>query len=269
MWPDSHKAFLNTALPRFQEDRRILGIAACGSLTNGEMDEFSDLDLIVVADPMHYFPLFKDRQRLAEHLGHFLVGFTGEHAGEPSLYICLYEQPLLHVDMKFVSLDDFPLRHEEPEVLWERDSALTKSLKDSKPHPTIPDLQWMEDRFWIWLHYGAMRIGRGEIFETIDLLSLIRSRVLGPLILWKNDKSTRGVRRIEKYGGENLSALRATVPLYDARSCEISLKEAARLYVDLRETHAPPDLVRHRRAEMAAMQYLHKVNDKIGQCAEE
>jgi hypothetical protein len=30
-----------------------------------------------------------------------LVGFTGEHVGEPRVLICLYGPPVLHVDLKF------------------------------------------------------------------------------------------------------------------------------------------------------------------------
>jgi hypothetical protein len=28
-----------------------------------------------------------------------------------------------------------------------------------------PDLQWIEDRFWVWVHYGATKIGRGSSSE--------------------------------------------------------------------------------------------------------
>ncbi|MBI2206762.1 MAG: hypothetical protein HYU41_23240 [Candidatus Rokubacteria bacterium] len=44
-------------------------------------------------------------------------------------------------------------------------------------------LQWIEDRFWVRMHYIAAKIARGELFEAIDGLVFVRSRVLGPLIL--------------------------------------------------------------------------------------
>ena len=44
------------------------------------------------------------RVQLAESLHLLLAAFTGEHVGEPRLLICLYRSPLLHVDLKYVSL---------------------------------------------------------------------------------------------------------------------------------------------------------------------
>jgi predicted nucleotidyltransferase len=263
MWPQSQETFLQRALPRLKQDPRLLGVAVGGSRVNKEIDEFSDLDLVLVCKPDSYASVIEDREILADGLGHRLVGFAGDHLGEPRLLVNLYDDPLLHVDLKFVSLLDFPERIEDPEILWENNEALSKVIWESKPNPPHPDLQWIENRFWVWLHYGAQRLGRGEIFETIDLLSFLRAKALGPLILWKKGFSARGVRRIEKYGEEYLSSLRATVPLYDPCSCETSLREAAKLYVDLRETLASASLVRHRRTEMACMGYLHQVRERL------
>lgn len=44
-------------------------------------------------------------RELAGTLGHLLHAFTGEHVGEPRLLICLYGPELLHVDLKFVTLE--------------------------------------------------------------------------------------------------------------------------------------------------------------------
>ena len=39
--------------------------------------------------------------------------FTGEHVGESRVLICLYGPPLLHVDLKFVSLSDAAMGRQE------------------------------------------------------------------------------------------------------------------------------------------------------------
>lgn len=71
------------------------------------MDEYSDIDLVIVVDPKYEWKVSEERLVLAKKLGNLLVGFTGEHVGEPRLIICLYGPPLLHVDLKFVALPDF------------------------------------------------------------------------------------------------------------------------------------------------------------------
>lgn len=261
MWPQAQQEFLDRALPHLKDDPRLLGVVLGESKITRE--EFSGLDLVLVCKPDGYSSVLEEREALADKLGPRLVSFVGDHLGEPRLLVNLYRDPLLKVDLKIVSLMDFPERIEDPEILWEKESALSKVMWEAKSAPPHVDLQWIEDRFWVWLHYGAQRLRQGEIFETIDLLSFLRSRALAPLIMWKQGVPGRGVRLVEKYGGEYLSSLRATVPIYDAHSCELSLREAAKLYVDLRETLAPGTLVRHRRTEMACMRYLHEVNSCI------
>ncbi len=56
----------------------------------------------------------------AKRLGHFLSGFTGEHVGEPRVLICLYDNPLLHVDIKFLTLEELHPRVETPVVLLDK-----------------------------------------------------------------------------------------------------------------------------------------------------
>lgn len=262
--PESHKSFLESALAKLKRDERILGVAAAGSYISDELDPFSDLDLVIVCDPVKQPAMIKEAKKIAQELGRYLVGFSGEHVGEPRLFISLFEDPTLHVDLKFVSIDDFPVRIENPVVLWERDGQVSKLLETTSPSAPAVDLQWIEDRFWVWIHYGAMKLGRGELFETLDLLSFLRTQVLGPLALEKKNKPPRGVRRVEQYCKEDIPLLASTVATYDAGSCEQALRAAAKTYLDFRETLAPAQLVRHRRAEMAAMQYLHQVCGDLG-----
>src|SRR5256885_4988237 len=62
----------------------------------------------------------------------------------------------------------------------------------------ISQVQWIEDRFWVWVHYIAVKIARGELFEAIDALEFVRARVLGPLILSEAGGQPNGVRRVEQ-----------------------------------------------------------------------
>lgn len=264
MIPAAHKKFADHAASQLEADPRFLGLAAAGSWISGQLDEFSDLDLVLVVDPGRLSSVLQDREQIIQSMGPCLAAFPGDHVGVPNLSICLYEDPLLHVDLKFVALDDFSQRIENPVVIWERDSALTKVMEESKPHHEQHDLQWMEDRFWTWIHYGAQRLGRGEIFEVLDMLAFLRSRVLGPLLSARSSKPPRSVRRVEKFASqEDLKELQSTVAAYDARSCEQALKNAAKMYVGLRETLAPMNLKRNRRAEMASLRYLHEVSEKL------
>jgi predicted nucleotidyltransferase len=241
--PEPQAAFLRRAVERLAADPRLVGVAAGGSYLTGTMDQFSDLDLVIAVDPSAYRLVMDDRQRIAASLGPLLSAFTGEHVGEPRVLICLYGPPLLHVDLKFVAL-------------WERDGRLTAALRGGEARYPTRDLQWIEDRFWVWIHYGAGKIGRGELFEAHDMLAAIRALVLGPLMLQTVAARPTGVRRVEKAAPGWAREMEATVAKYDARSTALALRAAAQMYRALRGAAATPDLAVHQDAEAAAMAYL-------------
>jgi predicted nucleotidyltransferase len=260
--PEPHRQFLEKLLERLRDDNRIVGVAAEGSYLTNSMDEFSDLDLLLAIEPIDYKDVMADRRTIAASLGHLLAAFTGEHVGEPSILICLYADPLLHVDLKFTSLDDVAKQAEDPAVLWEREERFTRALGRGKAKLPAPDPQWIEDRFWVWVHYIAVKIGRGELFETIDGLSYLRSKVLGPMALSHAGAFPAGVRKIEIAIPDFARELRRTIPRYDAADCLRALRACAELYRPLR---AQADDTEFRAdAERAAMEYVANIEERFG-----
>ncbi len=49
------------------------------------------------------------------------------------------------------------------------------------PGPIIPQ-SGSKRGPWIWLHYAATKLARGELYEAIGMLAFFREQVLGPLI---------------------------------------------------------------------------------------
>lgn len=259
-----HQAFIENAVKILKRDTRILGLAAGGSYITGGMDEFSDIDFVVAVDPAHTERVMDERHEIAGRLGKLLASFTGEHVGEPRLLICLYGPPLLHVDLKFVSTDDLPHRVEDPAILWERDGAISKAFASERAKYPLPDLQWIEDRFWVWIHYCAVKIGRGELFETIECVSFLRQTVMGPLVAIKDGRLPRGMRIIETDAPSYLPLLKETLACHDAGECIKALRAAIRIYRELREGLATESLVLRLEAEKHATEYLLEIADRIG-----
>ncbi|SET21476.1 hypothetical protein [Stigmatella erecta] len=75
------------------------------------------------------------------------------------------------------------MRIEDPEVLFERGDTITERLRSTRASALeAPSPQWVEDRFWVWIHYGIDKVRRGELFECMDLLALLRAQALAPLL---------------------------------------------------------------------------------------
>jgi len=144
-------------------------------------------------------------------------------------------------------------------VLWERDGRVTSALQEGVARFPSPDPQWIEDRFWVWIHYGATKVGRGELFEAVDFLAFLRAKVLGPLALLEAGGQPSGVRRLETVAPSRAAALQATVAPYDPAGCARSLFAAADLYHSLRHSLGPDRVVPNEAAEHTAMVYLTEV----------
>jgi hypothetical protein len=204
-----------------------------------------------------YQEVFRERFAITNSLGTVVSTFTGEHVGEPRLLICLYKAPLIHVDLKFVRISDFHERIEDPAIVWERDGELSGILKKMSAGPLKPDPQYLEDRIWTWLHYGATKAARGELFEAVSMLNFIRETVLGPIALSQAGKQARGVRWLERDVPAFAVELRRTLPQsHDSGSCYRCLLAAAEIYGDLRSRYPENSIRANQTAEQEVRSYI-------------
>lgn len=255
--------FAQKAIEKIRVNQEVEGLAVGGSWITNEMDEYSDLDLILVTktklsddkDKMIYF---------ASYLGDLLSAFTGEHVGEPRVLICLYDNPLLHVDIKFITPGEFRQRVEDPVVLWERDNILSEIIKSTDSAWPELDFQWIEDRFWIWIHYATLKAGRGEYFEACDFLSFLRGTVLAPLMQLKNGQLPRGLRKVEfNFKKLDLEKLKSTVSKYDIHSIINSLEKIITIYCELRDDLFPASININEKLREKVLEFLIETKNKI------
>lgn len=249
------RQFAQAVVAEAAADDRLLAVLAGGSIASGTSDEYSDLDLVLVCTPQGQAECLADARSFARKLGPLLTSFTGEHVGEPRLLIALYGPPLAHVDLKFVTADDLRDRVEDGVVLWQRDDTVDQVLAESKAEWPQPDPQWIEDRFWAWVHYTAVKIDRGELFEALEALGAIRSAAIAPLAVHGRTPKPSGVRRLETLAPELLPDLRSTVATVDRADCLRALKASVELYRKVRDTSGVA-VERRLDAERAVVEHL-------------
>jgi len=252
----AQQTFINSALPVFKRDERIAGVALEGSYIKREtMDEFSGLDFLIVVFPDFYDEIMQEREEIAGKLGTLISCFTGEHITRPDLLICLFDTPLLHVDLYFVLPETLSSRYENPIVMYETKAVISSVIASTPVSPASRDFQWFEDRFWIWLHFAAGRAGRGELFDAIGSLDFLRENILGPMIQIKSGYPPRGVRHIERDAPGEVTRLAETIARFDKQDCIRALKAAANLYISLRDFGSGSMILRDV-AERRALSYL-------------
>ena len=256
------REFVNNAVETLRHDPNVVGLAVAGSWLYNEIDEFSDVDLVLVTKEK----ISTDKNKMlayAQKLGKFLSGFTGEHVGEPRVLICLYDGPLLHVDIKFVTAEEFRQRIETPVILLDPNGQLQAALDASEPKFPYPDYQWVEDRFWTWVHYALLKIGRGEYVEAFDFFGAMRMLVLGPLLHIKNGNLPRGVRKVEtQLNKEDLALLKKTLPNYSREGLLDSLQNTITLYRKLREHLFGEEVKLQHEVEERVMEYFYIIQKR-------
>jgi hypothetical protein len=254
------KDFAEKLVELVKKDENIIGVAAAGSWITNELDEFSDLDLVLITKQK----IGGDKEKMmsyARSFGNFISGFTGEHVGEPRVLICLYDEPLLHVDLKFLTLPEFEQRVEDPAILFEREQQLSDTIQYTKANWPQPDPQWIEDRFWTWVHYIATKAARGEYFECIDGLGMIRSWVLAPLSQIKNKNQPRGLRKVEmQLPAAEIESLKRTLAEHNKDSVIHALENSISIYLSLRQSFSATTLLQSF-AEKRSLEYLEQVKE--------
>lgn len=254
--PSLHLEFVRRVRDGVENDPRLAALLAGGSYIHGGFDRQSDLDFVIVVDDESHAEVMASRHAFAESLGDLLAAFTGEHVGEPRLLICLYGPPLIHVDLKFVLRSSLARMVERPAVLFARDRAGVEALLDGAavewPNMTP---EWFEARAWIWLHYGATKLARGELFEAMGMLGFFREQVLGPMLHRRSGRPQRGVRRIEALDDPSAKRLAGTVPALDPDSVRDAYLVAVDMYMELR-AESPPGQVTRCMPD-AIREYLH------------
>jgi hypothetical protein len=253
------KDFADKVVLLVEKDANVIGLAAAGSWITNELDEYSDVDLVLITKKK----IGGDRNKMTDYarsFGDFISGFTGEHVGEPRLLVCLYDNPLLHVDIKFLTLPEFYTRIENPVVLFERANQLTEIIRSTKAEWPQPDFQWIEDRIWTWVHYITGKAARGEYFECLDGLGFIRAKVLAPLSQLKSKTQPRGLRKVEtKLSLPDLENLKITVAQYNKASILKALDNTVSIYKSLRKKLYPDTIQLQTKAEQKSITWLKEI----------
>jgi hypothetical protein len=253
-FPATLQAFWSRAEPVLRADQNLLGVLAAGSAISGEMDEYSDLDLILVVREASYSEVMASHVDYPARIPGLLTAFVGHHVGEPRLVIALFDDPLVHVDFKFVTLGELDRRIETPIVLVDETGDLQRRLVAGQASWPNREPQWFEDRIWVWLHYGAVKIARGELFEALNFLSDLRRLVFGPLAARRHGRDQNAIRRIEVVAPVFAARLHATVSHCDREQLWSALSAAIDLYLELRTDAVPPKI--HSATESAVRQWI-------------
>lgn len=236
-----HRKLLERAVASLQDDVRVVGLVAGGSLTHGGADFYSDVDLYIVVQDEAFDEIFAERGVTVEVVGSPLFDFTVDPMpGGSTDHIVVYEGPV-KFDFMYLKESDF-----KPAPKWvgcvvlkdasgRVGTAVAQSERLALPQPTTEELLDLNQKFWIWCWYVFGKIVRGELWEALDGLHSIRSLALVPLLDWAAERPHEGYRRLErKTDATTASHLMATVAPVQPEALYAALQAEMELFCSLR-----------------------------------
>ena len=175
-----HRAILEQALACYVSDDRVAGVMLYGSLAIGQGDEFSDIDLNILAVPKHRTELLTQAPETMRTFGDALFVFRADHLS-PTQIVAHYANHV-KLDLDFVLSEELGVYAERRRHRVFKDSTgeLAKVLERSaalSDHYEVTSDQLLElnQRFWPWCYYAAAKATRGELWEARAGLEFIRA----------------------------------------------------------------------------------------------
>lgn len=259
--PEKHTRFLTPFLDSIEQDNRIIGVAAIGSLGFGDIDEYSDLDLIVVCEEAHRDDLKKNADAFAKQFGPLLSCYRGDHVGEPRLLVCFFGEPLLHVDFTFMTLDEFAVdRVQVPAILLDRDGKIETACSQVEVDFRKPNRQDIETKFWVWIFNATNKLARGDLFSALSYLGRIRKSALVPIIQENAGVTPRGFRTLQTDAPKWFERLTQTHPKeFSQQKVARGLREVIEIYRDIRTGGNSSNIIFNTEAEKAACDFLESI----------
>jgi hypothetical protein len=243
-WLDSfprHREVLQSAVDYFSGDDRVIGLLLGGSIVQGTMDEYSDIDLDVIVREEDFDAVFSECERTSEAIGHPLARFIADHLRfGADMYIVLYEGPVkLDLDYRRKSDLEPSWRWKDRRVLKDTDGFLAEIVSKSRTlePPSLPTerILNLDEKFWTWCWYVFGKIMRGELWEALDGLHGVRTLAVLPLLFESEGLRNEGYRRLEpKLPSDLVRSFENTLAGLSPDSLYNTLKSLISLYIELR-----------------------------------
>jgi len=215
--------------------RDDLAVLASGSLANGTMDRWSDLDLEVVIAPRVDAAEVRDAVRHAlDGAAKPLSRFAADHLGLADLMVSFMER-----DGRVIKADVWVMRQDGlamvPGAVVLHDPS---GLAASRPAPferPPADLDDLYKKFCGWMWFTHVKLARGHFLEALETVEFMRAYALLPALHRVENLPRENYRLLEtRLAPERLQWLYRTYPAgVDRDEIYRAMFELAALFSDL------------------------------------
>lgn len=176
--PGERKQILDTLVKELDGDPAVAGVMFAGSTSEGFRDDYSDIDLIVVAEPQDFAAVVKRWVDRIESMLPVIRRFRGlEH--ERKIIYCFLLEGFLELDVLFESLSTLSAKSRR-KIVFDRTGSLSEILQSSPPElepvPLEAYLKACTDSIWYHVTHTVTALHRGHEWKALHEVDQIRSR---------------------------------------------------------------------------------------------
>ncbi|WP_226641624.1 aminoglycoside 6-adenylyltransferase [Mesobacillus subterraneus] len=174
--PKHRDILLESALMDLTSDSNVLAIYQAGSLARGNFDDYSDIDLHIIVDPVQKANFIKNKRNRAAKWGNVLF-YEDFNPASPVV--------VTHYD-SFVKIDSWYHSPEEVEpsiwlkgykVLYDPNNIIRDVIQESSNivyKPTADEVEFWRGKLLAFIHETYRAVMRGEIYYALSNLDRVR-----------------------------------------------------------------------------------------------
>lgn len=184
-----------------------------GSLVAGDVDQYSDLDLIAVSESPSACEVAI--RAAIEASGNLIAFFTTSHltTHQSSIYYVAVERSIVKLDIVYKDSSKPCEIPATSEIVSGDPDGLVRATFHTDAGPPESDLELIATKFAAWLWFSYARAARGEFFAAARSIDFSRENALLPLMLHRLGLPQDGHRKLEnRLPGPLLQQLVMTYP---------------------------------------------------------
>ena len=179
---------------RLSEDKRCLGIFLSGSYAKQTADEYSDLDLVVVAERSGYAEFRNSLRRVCEEImGAIPAWLPEDETPEAVNYAFLFETKdgIFLYDVCVIKDENLPNcpPYDKKHILFDRTGLLAGSVKERRPAGfNAKDLLRMVTCYWVYMYLNGKYLKRSDVYKLLYIQQTLFQNHLSVLHSFYPDK---------------------------------------------------------------------------------